>query len=122
MPVVSDKLPATAISREFSARLAKLKVKQPVRALVMLAADGGLTVPVRRAQRAALLEHKREAARALLPEIDRILARHNGRRLSEDVDALGSITVETTAAGIKALAASGQVKTILEDQPVYKLS
>jgi hypothetical protein len=45
-------------------------------------------------------------------------AQSGGERLTDDVDVLGSITVETTAEGIKALAASEHVKAILEDQSI----
>ncbi len=46
----------------------------------------------------------------VLAEVDKILERHNGRRLADEVDALGSVSVETTVAGIPALAASDYVK------------
>jgi hypothetical protein len=40
------------------------------------------------------------------------------KKLTTNPDALGSISVETTAAGIAALAASEHVKAIIEDQAV----
>ena len=63
----------------------------------------------------------RKSAETVLPEIDRLLGQFDGKRLSEDVDALGAILVETTAEGVNALAALDQVKVIVEDQPVSLL-
>ena len=45
----------------------------------------------------------------------------DGRRLTDDVDALGAVPVETTAEGVNALAALEQVRVIIEDQPVSLL-
>jgi hypothetical protein len=67
-----------------------------------------------------MVEKARQAARAALPDIDRILEVYGGKRLSEDVDALGSLTVETTAEGVRALADSEHVKAVLEDQPIFR--
>jgi hypothetical protein len=53
-----------------------------------------------------------------MTDIDSILKRHDGRRLARRPNALGSMPVETTAAGIKALASSRWVQAILEDQPI----
>ena len=92
--------------------------------MVMLRTDeNGVPKPNRssRQDREATIQRVREASRSALPDIDFILARHHGKRLSEDVDALGSITVETTAGGIKELSASEHGKAILEDQPIFQL-
>lgn len=114
-----------AISREFAAKLNRLSAKQKVRAMVLVqAAEKGVsptTQPSRQTRKAAI-EKVRQFSRASLPNIDQILARYDGKRLSEDVDALGSITVETSAEGINALAASEHVKAIFEDQAIFPLS
>jgi hypothetical protein len=65
-----------------------------------------------------IIDDNRKSAEAALPDIDGILKRFNGKRLATSPDALGCIPVETTAAGITALAASERVKAILEDQPI----
>jgi hypothetical protein len=116
-------LPST-ISRELAVRLKGLPAKQTVRAMVMLRTDeNGMMSPSRpsRQGRETTIQRVREVSRSALPYIDMILSRHQGKRLSEDVDALGSITVETTAAGIRDLSASEYVKAILEDQPIFQL-
>lgn len=113
------------ISREFVARLDKLGAKQKVRAVVMLQINesgaSGSTQPTRQ-QRAEMMAQIRQRSAEALPHIDAILERYDGERLSETVNALGSVVIETTAAGIKALAASEHVKTILEDQSLLKLT
>jgi hypothetical protein len=40
--------------------------------------------------------------------------------LSKSPNALGSLTVETTAAGVSALARSKWVKAVVEDQPIER--
>ena len=116
-------MPST-ISRELAVKLKGLPPKQTLRAMVMLRTDeNGVSKADRssRQEREATIQRVREASRSALPEIDLILTCHHGKRLSDDVDALGSITVETTAEGIKELSASEHVKAILEDQPIFQL-
>ena len=113
------------ISREFTARLNRLGAKQKVRAIVLLQTGenkANPTKPSSRQKRKEAIEKVRQASRSSLPNIDQILAQHSGKRLSEEVDALGSIAVESTAEGIKALAASEHVKAIFEDQEIFPLS
>ncbi len=54
--------------------------------------------------------------------IDELPKRYGGRRLAAQPDALGSLPVETTAAGIKALAVCESVRGVLEDQEVHGLT
>ncbi|HEX6861229.1 MAG TPA: hypothetical protein VF414_00345 [Thermoanaerobaculia bacterium] len=112
------------ISDQFSARLDQLRPRQKVRAIVML--DAGQPAPASRrearARRSMAVTEVREAAEAALPDLDRILERHQGRRLADHADALGCVPVEATADGISALAASEHVKAILEDQPISLLA
>jgi hypothetical protein len=115
----------TKISPEFSARLARLKPRQKVRAIVMLRINvPGQTLASRqaRAEWQAVIERIRQSSELALSEIDDILAHHCGKRLAAHVNALGAVPVETTTTGIHALAASDQVKAILEDQGVSLLS
>jgi hypothetical protein len=121
MSETNQKQEPTVISREFAARLNRLSAKQKVRAIVILQTGEMLPRRSARQERQQMIEKVRQASRSALPEIDRILEPYEGRRLSEDVDALGSIIVETTAEGIRALAASDQVKALLEDQPILHL-
>lgn len=112
------------ISDQFSARLDQLRPRQKVRAIVML--DAGQPAPASRREarvrRGMAVAAVRDAAEAALPDLDRILERHQGRRLADHADALGCVPVEATADGISALAQSEHVKAILEDQPISLLA
>ncbi|MET0624087.1 MAG: hypothetical protein ABW250_13970 [Pyrinomonadaceae bacterium] len=112
------------ISPEFLARLSGLKESQRVRAILLLRTSTAGNARGRRqtpAERSKTVAAVRRSAAALLPEIDRVLVRFNGRRLKDDVDAFGAIPVETTAEGVSALAVLDEVKVIVEDQPVALL-
>ena len=58
----------------------------------------------------------------VLPDIDRILKRHQGKRLKSEIDALSAVPVITTPAGIDALTASEHVKAIFEDQRLVRVA
>jgi hypothetical protein len=100
--------------------------KPRLRAVVLLKAPNttpgnGRNRPDRSKRQATIDEIRRSASQAL-PEIDEILTRYDGRRLSDAPTALGTITVETTAEGIAALSESQHVKAVLQDQPVTRVS
>lgn len=124
--------PRSKISPGFAARLGRLGPREQVRAIVMLqpsAADGppgksygaGYAAVKKRLtgeERAAAVKGVRRTLAKSLPDLDRVLERHGGKRLRDEVDALGAVPVVTTAAGIDALTSLDYVKAILEDQPV----
>ena len=112
------------ISAEFSARLARLKPADKIRAIVMLEVERGGKARARRispAQRQAAIDAIGESAKEALVEVDDILLRFEGKRLALTANALGYLPIETTRAGIEALAESEQVKAVLEDQPISLL-
>jgi len=107
------------ISTEFARRLKALGPADRVQAVLLLEVPGsgrraGTRTSV--AERAKVLGAIDAAGERAVPEIDRILKDHGGRRLAERANALGSLPVETTPSGLRALAASGQVRAIIEDQ------
>jgi hypothetical protein len=109
------------ISSEFSTRLARVEPGDKVHAFVLLRTSGTSSRSSKRqsrGERKAAVEAARKSAERALTDIDSILKRHDGRRLARRPNALGSMPVETTAAGIKALASSRWVQAILEDQPI----
>lgn len=109
------------ISSEFSARLARLGPGDKVHAFLLLRTGSTTNQSSKRqnrAERDAAVKAARKSAERALTDIDKILERHEGRRLARRPNALGSMPVETTAAGIKALASSRWVQAILEDQPI----
>ena len=109
------------ISSEFSARLARLGPGDKVHAFVLLrtgTTGSRSSKRQNRSEREAAVKAAKKSAERALTDIDKILKRHDGRRLARRPNALGSMPVETTAAGIKDLARSRSVQAVLEDQPI----
>lgn len=109
------------ISREFDSRLQALPPEGKVRALLLLATGVRTAARSRRLsrkERRATADSMRQAGVAVLDSIDEILAGHDGKRLADGAGSLGTVPVETTVAGIRALAESDRVKAILEDQKI----
>lgn len=117
--------PRAKISPVFAARLEQLGPEEKVRAIVMLEAGTARATlkrrPTKTTRRAAVKSTRQSVAEAL-PDIDRILKRHRGKRLKSEIDALGAVPVVTTPAGINALTASEHVKAIFEDQPIFRVA
>jgi hypothetical protein len=114
--MMNDSLPS-ALSPQFAARLERLAPQQRVRAIVLLRSGEGNGRRQSKEKRQETIANVRAVANNALGEIDTILERHNGKRLSAP-NALGSIPVETTAAGIHALSHCPLVQAILEDQAI----
>ncbi len=109
------------ISSGFAARLKRLGPRDKVYAIVLLRTGDAAAPSGRRqsrAEREAAVEAMRTSAGKALNELDDILKRFDGQRFADAPDALGSIPVETTVAGIETLASSDWVKAIVEDQPI----
>lgn len=111
------------ISSEFAHRLSCLQPQQKVRVVVMLKFDNGVRNSVTRRQspseRVAKVEGIRTGAKQALSYIRKIIQDFGGKQLAEDPGALGTIPVEISAAGVKALAQSDAVKAVMEDQQIY---
>jgi hypothetical protein len=114
--------PSGKISPEFAKRLGRLKPGDKLRAVVLLRSSEtkGKASGVRptREDRQAALSNARSSASVALQEIDEVLERFDGRRLSDQPSALVTVAVETTASGISALVASDRVKAIMDGQPL----
>jgi hypothetical protein len=95
-----------------------MKPNRPVRAVVLLES----AKPAGRTQnrQEAILAVRTTAASAKVA-LSPLLMRIGGHWLADEPDALGSIGVETTPAGLLALADSEYVKAILEDQRMVVL-
>ena len=110
------------ISHGFARRIDNLKADEAVRAIVLLNIKDNNELKGRRqdrGQRQLAVEEMRKTGMDTLGEIEGILKEFHGKLLSERPDALGSIHVEATADGIRALAESDWVKTIFEDQKIH---
>ncbi len=113
------------ISREFTARLESRESDEMVRAIVMLETEPAARGTGRRAlrtQRNKLTEAMQRSVEAAADDIAEVLEKFGGRRLEHQLDALGSLAVETTPAGIKALSECPRVRAILEDQSLSLIS
>jgi hypothetical protein len=127
------------ISAEFAERLACLPPYQRVRAVIMPApymvsrsagnqngnghgsshgSPHTNSYRVRGEERQALIRETRTRSEETFAEVDAVLARTGGQRLTESGNALGFIVVETTADGVEALSELGWVGSVIEDQPV----
>lgn len=109
------------ISPVFAARLEQLGPDERVRAVVVLRAAGSQSGRRKRLsaeERAAAVRGVRRSLEEILPDIDRILESHGGRRLKSEMNALGAVPVVATAEGINALTASEHVKAVFEDQAI----
>lgn len=113
------------ISREFAARLEGRKSDEMVSAVVMLETEPAARRTGRRAlrtQRKMLTETMQRSVEAAADDITEILKKFGGRRRGRQLDTLGSLVVETTPAGIKALSECPRVRAILEDQSISLIS
>ncbi|MCX7093033.1 MAG: hypothetical protein NTY50_06235 [Methylobacter sp.] len=109
------------ISPEFEQHLAIRDPGSTVQAVLLISAPSRKSPSSRQdriAKRGEMRDRLQAAAELALFEIDQVLARFGGRRLADSVDALGSLPVETTPAGIRALANNSGVQAILENQKV----
>lgn len=96
-----------------------------VRAIVMLETELAARGTGRRAlrtQRKKLTEAMQHSVEAAADDIAEVLEKFGGRRLEHQLDTLGSLAVETTPAGIKALSECPRVRAILEDQSLSLIS
>jgi hypothetical protein len=121
MPKTNNKTQHAKLSPEFMARLLRLKNEQKIRAIILLHTEDARMSPAyarTRGNRQTTIKAIRKSGEQALADIDRILERFDGKRLAAGPDALGSIPVETTAAGITTLVGSEHVKAIFEDQAI----
>lgn len=108
------------ISVELSSRISNYGPNEMVQAIVILCTEKSkedLTSRELPTNRNAIIESIQKSILNVLPDLDNILKENNGKRLSEGPDPIGCVSVETTVAGITALANSDIIKAILEDRP-----
>ncbi len=108
------------ISSEFACRLKNLAPQQKVSVIVFLSVDSGRRNNSRlsRAERRVAMEGIRHSGKQALDYIRKIIQDFGGKQLA-DPDVLGSVPIEITVAGVKALAASDAVKAVVEEQKIH---
>ena len=124
MPVPHTETDASKIGGQFPDRIQAGGDGCVFRAVVLLnvPATPPRTQRITPHQRAERVREVTARAAELLPDVDALLQQHQGQRLSTAPDLFGAVVVETTGAGIRALAASDAVRAIMEDQPVRLVS
>ena len=109
------------ISSEFACRLKNLAPQQKVSVIVFLEVHNvgrRNNSRLSRAERRVAMEGIRNSAKQALDYIQKILQDFGGKELA-DPDVLGSVPIEITVAGVKALAASEAVKAVVEEQKIH---
>jgi hypothetical protein len=112
------------LNPEFAARLDRLAPHQKVRVVVLLESKGVENLDRKRQsrlERQSTIQSFRESAAQSLANIDEIIQHFEGKLLVDYPDALGSISIEITPAGIEALAKSEAVKAVMEDKSIYQM-
>jgi hypothetical protein len=110
------------ISSEFAARLTHLEHQQKIRVIVLLQIqDDEEPIEKRpsRIERQAKINEVRARADKALGYIDSIIQYFDGKPLVQRPYLLGAIPIEITVEGVKALAQSGIVRAVIEDQAIY---
>lgn len=112
------------LSKEFAARLDSTPAHEKLYAVVLLEARHERTRSHRHKsrQRRVAVGALRKACGPVLVKLDEILSNCGGRRIDDEVSALGTVAIEATPAGIKKLARLRDVKSVLEDQNVSLLA
>jgi hypothetical protein len=107
--------PDGRIGPELDRRLRASGPDDRLRVVLLVAAPAG-AVARRRHRRAETGARIQAAAHDLLPAVDSLLIAHGGARLSAEATVLGTLAVETTPAGVQALARLPAVEAVLGDQ------
>jgi len=108
------------LSAAFRSHLDALPAKAAVRAVVVLRP----TIPAltgkrpSREGRKAVAEAMQQAAQSAVERLDKVLQAVGGRRLQDSPNALGTILVEASPAGVFQLAQSDVVTAVMEDQRI----
>ena len=113
------------ISPEFAARLDSYPHTAKVRIIVLLqSASQQMTNNSRRQnrlERKAALRAMQDSVKESWQTIDRLIQDFDGKKLAPKPDAFGSISIEITPDGVRALAKSDAVKAIIENQTIYSV-
>jgi hypothetical protein len=115
-PALARPRPDGRIGPELDRRLQASGPDDRLRVVLLVAAPAGATAQQRRRRRAETGARMRAAAHDLLPAVDSLLTAHGGERLSAAATVLGTLAVETTPAGVQALARLPAVEAVLGDQ------
>jgi hypothetical protein len=120
-PALAHPRPDGRIGPELDRRLRASRPDDRLRVVLLVAAAPAGAVAPRRRRRAETGARMRAAAHDLLPAVDSLLTAHGGERLSAEATVLGTLAVETTPAGVQALACLPAVEAVLGDQELVPM-
>ena len=108
------------ISTEFAARLREKPAEAAVSVLVIVGGPVSSRPGGRRsrAARRAAIKELRQRTEAALRDIAAVIEAHGGRVTFSTSGVLGAVGLQTSVAGVWALAESASVKAIKDDQPI----
>ena len=108
------------ISPEFAARLNGYPPTAKVRVIVLLKSANQQNNSHRqtRQERKAAIKAMQDSVDRSWQTVDRLIEEYKGKKITSKPDAFGSIAIEITPPGIKALALSDAVKAIIENQKI----
>jgi hypothetical protein len=112
------------LNPEFADRLTQIDPQQKVRVIVLLQVESIEQIAGKRQsrlERQAAIQSVRESAAQVFANIEGIIQHFEGYPLIDRPDALGSIPIEITPAGIEALVKSVAVKAVMEDKSIYQI-
>ena len=111
------------ISPEFATRLSRYPSTTKIRVIVLLEGTkpelNNNSDRQNRLERKASIKAMQDSVEQSWQMVDQLIKDFDGEKLAPRPNALGSITIEITPLGIKALASSDAVKTIIENQKIY---
>jgi hypothetical protein len=109
------------LSPEFATRLIHLEPQQKIHIIVLLQIVEPLNLGGKRqspADRQSVIQTVKNSAAQAFANITEIIQHFEGHSLAEHPDAIGSIPIEITVAGINPLLQSPSVKAIIENQAI----
>ncbi|MEM8830305.1 MAG: hypothetical protein AAGE96_13240 [Cyanobacteria bacterium P01_G01_bin.19] len=108
------------ISPEFAAKLNSYPPTAKVRVIVLLqsASQQNNSHRQNRQERKAAIQAMQDSVKKSWQIVDRLIEKYDGKKSTNQPDALGSMAIEITPSGVNALALSDAVKAIVEDQKI----
>jgi len=117
-----DEYAMPKISQEFWSRLSRYPGDRRCRVIVLLQDPSHAAPQEATHSEREVVAMKPGAQQESLARLDEVLTAFGGRRLTSTPNRLGYVKLETTCQGIKALAESSFVRSILEDQAIHRLA
>ena len=109
-----------ALSQDLAAKLDRMRATDRLTLIVVAACDHADAKPRGQVGRNQRLYAQRQAALAVMPQVARVLGKHGGTLMQTEPSALGTIVVEASPAGARAIADLPEIEAVMEDQPIKR--